>query len=182
MDNGAQQIFTLLLSCLLLQIIHCEHTNASHAIQKKIIDTLQKQNLTQFLDLLKKADLLETISTHTISLFAPLNSAFNALTQEQKKLLTHHPKKIGTLHIVEKPLDKHTLSNLGSTHQTIPTMNSNFILLFVHEGPATLLVWPVKKQGKTPEHMATIQGSITIDNGTIHVIDTVFMPSIIPHK
>lgn len=172
-----------ILSCILLcitlftitTIIFCTKKNHSDT-HKKIIETFKKQGLTQALQLFKKTDLLNMISTKTASIFAPLDSAFNALTKKQKQLIDKDPTKIGSIHIIEKKLDKQAIANLADTHQTVNTRNSNFPLLFTHQGPATLLVWPVKKADETPEHMATIQGCIPIENGFIHIIDSVLIP------
>jgi len=124
--------------------------------------------LSTFADFLDKARLnhtLDSVGSRKYTVFAPSNEAFGKLSQaildrihssasyERELLMYHiHP---GTLHM--RSLDRNgTLSTLDSYHKIKVTVNADIYL----------------------NELATLeQGDIDCDNGVLHVIDHVLIPS-----
>lgn len=149
--------------------------NIDHTNQLDIWTLLkQEDNFSMFVELLENAGLdnsLEAIAPVTI--FAPINQAFEALSTEEYDRLTRSENKAN----LNRILQAHFLPSLVyqrefQENQTIRTGNDEEI--------------PVSTKGTVPtaNHMATItiggsnivKADIEASNGIIHVIDGIIYP------
>ena len=123
------------------------------------------------------ADLGETLSTGTYTVFAPTNAAFDKLPDGTlETLTTDDTEKLGsilTYHVVEGNTDAAALTAAieaaGDEGYTLTTVNGAELTATLDGGNVVL----TDAAGNT----ATVtQTDVEASNGVIHVIDTVLMP------
>jgi uncharacterized surface protein with fasciclin (FAS1) repeats len=136
------------------------------AAQKDIVDTAAANaNLSQLVDLVKEAGLVDTLKgPGPFTVFAPNNDAFFNIPKEDLKALMENTtdlKKVLTYHVVAGKLMAKDLKN-GMQLKTLQGEN-----LTVKVGPEGVMIAGAK----------VIEPDINASNGVIHIINAVLMPT-----
>ena len=134
-----------------------------------VVDAAVKRyELTSLVGAVAAAGLVETLATaQNITVFAPLNSAFAELSavpsgEALTKVLTHHV--LGS---------KVLAANLALGLQTVPTLNTDSLSIFVDESGAK--IWGSAQTEATGGKI--LQTDIITKNGVIHAISKVLIPN-----
>lgn len=126
--------------------------------------------LTTLVTAVGEADLGDTLNgLEGATVFAPINPAFEAFTEEQLQGLledTETLTQVLTLHVVPENLE---LSELGSQGTVTTVEGTELTLDFSGEGELPTVASP----GATAQ---VVCGNVQTANATVHLIDTVLMP------
>jgi transforming growth factor-beta-induced protein len=141
--------------------------------EKNIVDTaLSSPAFSTLVAALKAAELVDTIKGNTFTVFAPTNEAFEKLPD-------------GTLEELLKPENKAQLGNILKSH-VVPGSGHSLSELLERKdwGTATDQNVSIRfEDGRIRVNDATLQASdIACENGVIHVIDSVLLPSTFAHQ
>jgi uncharacterized surface protein with fasciclin (FAS1) repeats len=136
------------------------------AAQKDIVDmAAANTNLSQLVDLVKEAGLVDTLKgPGPFTVFAPNNDAFFNIPKQDLKALMENTtdlKKVLTYHVVPGKLMAKDLKN-DMELKTVEGEN-----LTVKVGPEGVMISGAK----------VIVPDINASNGVIHIINTVLMPA-----
>lgn len=124
-------------------------------------------DLSTFHEILAQADLLvrfDETNPGPITLFAPSNSAFEALTQEQMDAIRSDPEAAVMLaHMVEE--DAYTAEELEGT-----PLSEEFTLVVRRDDAGNLMI----------NDATVVEADLIATNGVVHIIDTVIPEEAIP--
>ncbi|SMF77129.1 fasciclin domain-containing protein [Pseudobacteriovorax antillogorgiicola] len=132
---------------------------------KSIVDiALADSQFSTLVELLTKADLVAALQGDAkLTVFAPTNAAFAALTDEQREAVNSNPdlrKAILTYHVVEG-----TFSGADvSSEKELATLNGAYLFA------------EVKDDGLMVQGAKVTAGDVAASNGVIHVINKVMLP------
>lgn len=129
--------------------------------------------LSTLVELVGQADLVDTLnSAEALTVFAPANSAFEALQASDPELydmVASDPALLAdvlTYHVVEGELDAPALAEAG----TVTTLQGGELTVAV-DGENVM----VEADGSTA---TVVCGNVATANATVHVIDTVLLPDV----
>jgi len=134
------------------------------SIPTDVATTATAAGLTTLARSLVQAELLATVNTlKDVTIFAPTNAAFRALTRNGGRL----PRgaalaDVLTYHVVNGTVAYSTLLENG---QEVPTVNGGSLKI-------TLVDGKVKVNNAT-----VVQADVLVKNGVVHVIDSVLTPA-----
>lgn len=144
--------------------------------QKDVVaNASEASNLTTLVDLVAKADLVETLQGDgPFTVFAPDNDAFAALPKETVDSLTDPKNKdqlaaVLTYHVVAEELDAAAITKLAEDGETITTVQGDELTPKVAGGKVTL-------EDTSGNTVTVTQADVMQSNGVVHVIDGVLVP------
>ena len=133
--------------------------------QRNIVELAKNTpDLSILVEAVVAADLAATLSTGTLTVFAPTNAAFAKLPP-------------GTVEGLVKPEKHDDLRGILKYHVTVSmygvaALKDGMVLSMADGGKATVHV----KDGKVTINDAAIVGTVQASNGIVHVVDTVLLP------
>jgi uncharacterized surface protein with fasciclin (FAS1) repeats len=129
-------------------------------IPSSIAETAAANNLTQLISALQATSLVDTVTgLKDITVFAPTNEAFEAVSEAVAGLSTEQVSSVLTYHVVPS-----VAYSSGLKSGEVPTVNGASVKVEVSDG------------GVKVNDANVVVADVLVANGVVHVIDKVLMP------
>jgi len=146
---------------------------------KSVLDVLESQNLTSFLEMLRLADMTQEIEAMPdTTIFAPNNAAFTKLEPEYLNELKADVPRLQTVlrhHLSTAPLHGSRLGN----NRMLATHSGHSIRMNVYAGPLVINMFrPVVRRSRITANCAPVTLTDARACGAqVHVVDSLLMPA-----